>query len=280
MRWICLFCKLHPLHHPLHSCPCPPNSISSFFLLHSFLCLPLISGECSIVLFVIVGDLVQLLLHQQDELGDCFFITVGASLWYCMHVWAAWYRSLHTRGLQYHLYEGCCLTTVSCACTTPVHAAWCGMVGASATSVLFCACTRCIVRQFPYTRSTVLFAYHRWCLTMVSYASTTPVRAAWYAMVGAALPNRAHLWYKLHGMVVCVHLEGPAHPHIQALNLTEGMCAPAVAWLAWCKVFRRSLEPPSRHGLFVVSRFVFCQQNSIVSRFVFCQQILSADFSS
>ena len=45
---ICLFCKLHPLHHPLHSCPCPPNSLSSFFLLCFILSpsLPLISGEC------------------------------------------------------------------------------------------------------------------------------------------------------------------------------------------------------------------------------------------
>jgi hypothetical protein len=29
-----------------------------------------------------------------------------------------------------------------------------------------------------------------------------------------------------------VVLEGPAQAHIQALNLTEGMCAPAMAWLA------------------------------------------------
>ena len=74
--------------------------------------------------------------------------------------------------------------------------------------------------------------------------------------------------------------EGPAHAHIQALNLAEGMCAPAMTWLAWCKAFRRSLESPSRHGFFVVSRFVFCQQISLVSRFAFCQQILSADFYS
>ena len=26
--------------------------------------------------------------------------------------------------------------------------------------------------------------------------------------------------------------EGPAQAHMQALNLTEGMCAPAMAWLA------------------------------------------------
>jgi hypothetical protein len=27
-------------------------------------------------------------------------------------------------------------------------------------------------------------------------------------------------------------LEGPAQAYIQALNLTEGMCTPAMAWLA------------------------------------------------
>jgi hypothetical protein len=81
------------------------------------------------------------------------------------------------------------------------------------------------------------------------------------------LPQRSH-----------GHPEGPANAHIQALNLTEGICAPAImAWLAWCKVFRRSFEPPSRHGFFVVSRFVFCQQ--ILSAEFYRQQIciLSAD---
>jgi hypothetical protein len=47
MCQICLFCKFHPLHHPLHSCPCPPDALSSFFLLCFILapCLPLISGN-------------------------------------------------------------------------------------------------------------------------------------------------------------------------------------------------------------------------------------------
>jgi hypothetical protein len=62
-------------------------------------------------------------------------------------------------------------------------------------------------------------------------------------------------------------LEGLAHAHTQALNLTEGMCVPAMAWLAWCEVFRRGFDTSSRHGFLVVSRFDFCQQ------------ILSADFS-
>jgi hypothetical protein len=47
---ICLFCKLHPLYHPLHSRPYSPNSSSSFFLL-CFILSPLPpshSGECSI----------------------------------------------------------------------------------------------------------------------------------------------------------------------------------------------------------------------------------------
>jgi hypothetical protein len=55
-------------------------------------------------------------------------------------------------------------------------------------------------------------------------------------------------------------LEGPAQAHIQALNLTEGMCAPAMTWLARCKVFRRGFDASSRHGFLIVSRFDFCQQ--------------------
>jgi hypothetical protein len=68
----------------LHSCPCPPNSVSSFFLL-CFNLAPLSPSHfwwvfnCS---FVIAGNLVQLLFHH-DEFGDCF-CTVGASLLYCM----------------------------------------------------------------------------------------------------------------------------------------------------------------------------------------------------
>ncbi len=61
--------------------------------------------------------------------------------------------------------------------------------------------------------------------------------------------------------------EAPAQAHTQALNLTEGMCAPAMAWLAWSKVFRGGFDALSWHGF------------SVVSRFDFCQQILSADFS-
>ncbi len=45
-----------------------------------------------------------------------FLLTVGASLPYCMHVWAAWYGSFRTPGVQYRLYRGWCCTTVSCAC--------------------------------------------------------------------------------------------------------------------------------------------------------------------
>jgi hypothetical protein len=37
---------------------------------------------------------------------------------------------------------------------------------------------------------------------------------------------------KYTGTTVVFELEGPAQAHIQALYLTEGMCAPAMAWLA------------------------------------------------
>ena len=49
-------CELHPLHHPLHSCPCPPIFLCSFFFLCSIPvpCLPPISGECSIVVLSLV----------------------------------------------------------------------------------------------------------------------------------------------------------------------------------------------------------------------------------
>ncbi len=80
MRRSCLFCRLHPLHHPLHSCPCPPNSFSSSFLLCFILapCLPLISGECSTVVF---SSLVILFicLFTMRNLVIAFF-TVGVSL--------------------------------------------------------------------------------------------------------------------------------------------------------------------------------------------------------
>jgi len=70
MCQICLICKLHPLH----ICPCPPNSLSSFFLRCFILapCLPLISGECSIVVVFFSPDFVHLFVHH-DEFGDCFF---------------------------------------------------------------------------------------------------------------------------------------------------------------------------------------------------------------
>jgi hypothetical protein len=54
--------------------------------------------------------------------------------------------------------------------------------------------------------------------------------------------------------------ERPAQAHIPALNMTEGICAPAMACLARCKVFRKGFDVLSQHGFGL-------------------QQILSADFS-
>jgi hypothetical protein len=85
MCQICLICKLHPLHHPLHSiCPCPPNSLSTFFLLCSILapCLPLISGQCSIAVFSSLVILFICLFAMMNLV--IAFLTVGASLLYCM----------------------------------------------------------------------------------------------------------------------------------------------------------------------------------------------------
>ena len=73
------------------------------------------------------------------------------------------------------------------------------------------------------------------------------------------------------------------------------MSAQARGWLAWCKLFSCCVDPSSRQGFFIVSRFDFCPQilsadfyhqqicllsADSVSSFSFCQQILSADFLS
>jgi hypothetical protein len=75
------------------------------------------------IIFVIAGDLVQLLLHH-DEFGDCFFF-------YCRCITTVSYvYGLHGTVLSVHtVYStvrtiGWCITTVSCACTIPVHAVW------------------------------------------------------------------------------------------------------------------------------------------------------------
>ena len=84
MCQICLFCKLHPLHLPLHSYPCPPYSLSSFFLF-CFIpapCLPLISGECLIVVFISLVILFIFLFTMMNLM--IAFFTVSASLLYCM----------------------------------------------------------------------------------------------------------------------------------------------------------------------------------------------------
>ena len=134
---ISLFCKLHPLCHPLHSCPCPSSSLSSFFLL-CFILSPLPPSHfwwvfnCS---FVIVGDSVQLLLHH-DEFGDCIFLLSVRH--YCIVcVRASWYGSFRTRGLQYRSYHGWCLSHYRIVCMNY-------------------SSTRPIVQYFPYTRYTVL----------------------------------------------------------------------------------------------------------------------------
>jgi hypothetical protein len=58
--------------------------------------------------------------------------------------------------------------------------------------------------------------------------------------------------------------EGLAQAHIQARNMTDGMIAPAMGWLAWCEICRRGFDPSSWH--------------CFLSSALFCWQILSADF--
>jgi hypothetical protein len=86
MCQICLFCKLHPLHHPLHSCPCPPNSLSSFFLLCFILSpsLPLISGECSMIILSLLVIWFSCYCTMMNLV--IAFFTVAASLLYCMRM--------------------------------------------------------------------------------------------------------------------------------------------------------------------------------------------------
>ena len=81
----------------------------------------------------------------------------------------AWYCSFHTRGLQYHSYDGWCITTVSSACTTPVHAAWYGsfrthvLQYSSTVPTIFLVRHYSIIRMYSITRPTILehcFYYH------------------------------------------------------------------------------------------------------------------------
>ena len=110
---ICLFCRLHPLHHQSHSGPCPPNSLSSSFLL-CFILAPLPPSHfwwvfnCSFFFF---HDFVHLFVHHEEFCDCCRCVTtvpylyglhgtvvsvhvvystvrtmVGVSLPYCLHV--------------------------------------------------------------------------------------------------------------------------------------------------------------------------------------------------
>lgn len=145
---ICLFWKLHPLH----SCPCPPNSLSSFFLL-CFILFPLPPSHFWWVFncnFFTAGDSVQLLLHH-DEFGDCFFLLLLHQ--YCIVcVWAAWYSSFRTRSVQYRLhhwlvYHYC---TVLCAYIIPVHGTVVSVHPVYSTRVLFLPSVRhyIIIRMY------------------------------------------------------------------------------------------------------------------------------------
>ncbi len=124
MCQLCLFCELHPLHHPLHSCPCPPNSLSSVFLLCSILspCLPPIFVLSLVVIwlscyYTLMNLVIAFLaycwcnycivcmyeLHGTVVSVHAVYSTVrtvlGVSLPYRVHVHAAWYGSFSTPGV-------------------------------------------------------------------------------------------------------------------------------------------------------------------------------------
>ena len=153
MCQLCLFCKLHPLHHPVHSCPCPPNSLSSVFLLCSILspCLPQISGECSIFVLSLVViwlscyyTLMNLViaflaycwcnycivcmyeLHGTVVSVHAVYSTVrtmlGVSLPYRVHVHAAWYGSFSTPGVATVLFVPCLVSHYRIVCMYALHA--------------------------------------------------------------------------------------------------------------------------------------------------------------
>ncbi len=90
----------------LHSCPLPPSHFWWVF-------------NCS---FYFSRDFVHLFVHH-DEFDDCFF--------YCQCVTTVLYAyGLHGTVVSVHaVYStvrtiGWCITTVSCACTIPVHPGW------------------------------------------------------------------------------------------------------------------------------------------------------------
>jgi hypothetical protein len=100
-----LFCKLHPLHHPLHSCPCPPNSLSSFFLLCFILSpsLPLISGECSMIILSLLVIWFNCYCTMMNLVIAFFLLSLHHYCIVC--VWAAWYGTFRSHGLQYRSYH-------------------------------------------------------------------------------------------------------------------------------------------------------------------------------
>ena len=128
-----LFCKSHvsnlfglqtPPIAPLIA-QLPLSSKFLMFLLPSLLnsspCLPHISGECSIVVLSLFVIRFSCYFTMMNLVIAFFVLSVHHYCIVCVQ--HAWYGSFRKSGLQYRSYNGLCITTVLCACTTPVHAA-------------------------------------------------------------------------------------------------------------------------------------------------------------
>jgi hypothetical protein len=111
---------------------------------------------------------------------------------------AAWYGNFRTRGLQYRLYHGWCITTVSSACTTPIHAAW---YGSFRTPGL----------QYSSTVRTTISLVRQ---TTAPFACT-PVHAAWYNSFGASNLRILVPYYRVHLHVACCCYSSLSEPTVQ-----------------------------------------------------------------
>jgi hypothetical protein len=176
-------------------------------------CLPLISGECSIVV-----------LSFPVIWFSCYFTTMNLMIaffvlslhHYCIVcVPPAWYCSFRTRGLQCRSCDGWCITTVSSACTTPVHTAWHGSFRTHGLQYLSTTAPTIslvrhysIMRMYSITRPTVLEYCSYYHLvgasdynTICMYSSSTRRMVRSFMCLRLLVPYRVHL----HDVACCCY---------------------------------------------------------------------------
>ena len=121
-----LFCKHHVsslfvLQTPPIAPPIAQLLLSSKFLIFLLCfilppCLPLISGECSIVVLSLFVIWFSCHFTMMNLVIAFFVLPVHHYCIVCVQ--HAWYGSFRVCGLQYRSYNGLCITTILCACTT------------------------------------------------------------------------------------------------------------------------------------------------------------------